>query len=50
MGGGWVVEWLAGGVGEVVVTVVYEGFLSFRCEPLCSCVYQKVERRAGTTF
>ena len=39
-----------GAVLNILCLLRNEGVLSFRCEPLCFCVYQKVERRAVTTF
>ena len=40
-----------GTVLNILCRLRNESFLSFRCEPLCFCFFfQKVERRAGTTF
>ena len=39
-----------GAVLNILCLLGNEGFLSFRCEALCFCVCQEVEREAGTTF
>ena len=39
-----------GTVLNILCLLRNEGFLSFRCDPLFFCVFQKAERRAGSTF